>query len=180
MKSGKRFRRIALLALLLAAALLLSACSAGTTETTKQKKENSSRAAVTETVRPTGAPTDAPEEPTEAPGPIIEPQRIADYLFEYGELPENFITKKEAKALGWKSGTNYLSDVAPGKSIGGDVFGNYEGRLPQDKGLKYHEADCWYTEGPRTSDRIIYSTDGRIWYTEDHYQTFVEMSPSEP
>ena len=110
-------------------------------------------------------------------GPIIEPQAIADYLFEHGELPDNFITKKEAQALGWEIGRN-LSDFAPGKSIGGDYFGNYEGILPQGKGLKYREADCNYTGGKRGAERIVYSSDGHVYYTEDHYKTFTELFPS--
>ena len=111
-------------------------------------------------------------------GPIIEPQAIADYLFEHGELPDNFITKKEAQALGWDSKVNYVSDVAPGKSIGGDYFGNYEGILPQAKGLKYYEADCYYTGGKRRAERIVFSNDGHVYYTEDNYTTFTELFPS--
>ena len=111
-------------------------------------------------------------------GPIIEPQAIADFLFEHGELPDNFITKNEAQALGWDSSRNYVSDVAPGKSIGGDRFGNYEKRLPEVKGRKYYEADCYYTGGKRGAERIIYSSDGHVWYTEDHYTTFTELFPS--
>ena len=68
--------------------------------------------------------------------------------------------------------------MAPGKSIGGDYFGNYEERLPRVKGRKYYECDCWYTEGPRNEYRIIFSNDGHVWYTEDHYNTFTEMQPT--
>ena len=135
---------------------------------------------------PVAAETPAPEgvagmTPTPMPeGPIIDPQSIADYLFAHGELPDNFITKKEARALGWDSQRNYLSDVAPGMSIGGDYFGNYEGRLPVEQGVEYHEADCWYTGGKRNAYRIIYSNQGRVWYTEDHYETFTELFPTVP
>ena len=125
------------------------------------------------TASPAVTPTPVPE------GPIIDPQSIADYLFAHGELPENFITKKEARALGWDSGLD-LSKIAPGKSIGGDYFGNYEGKLPVEKGLTYHEADCYYTRGKRNAYRIIYSSDGRVWYTEDHYNTFTELFPTVP
>lgn len=114
----------------------------------------------------------------ERAGPIIEPQAIADYLFAYGKLPDNFITKKKAQDLGWDSTRNYVSDVAPGKSIGGDRFGNYEGVLPKVKGRTYYEADCYYTKGKRTAERIVYSSDGHVWYTEDHYVTFTELFPS--
>ena len=162
----RKTRLVALVALLMAVVLVLSSCAADAAVTGKKKKNT-----------PTPAVTVIPEV-TEEPGPIIEPQRIADYLFEHGELPENFITKQEARDLGW-DGYNYLSDVAPGMSIGGDYFGNYEGKLPKIKGRKYYECDCWYTGGKRNAYRIIYSNDGHVWYTEDNYNTFTEMSPSE-
>lgn len=119
-----------------------------------------------------------PEENTEESGPIIEPQAIADYIFRFGKLPENFITKKEAQALGWNASRNYVSDVAPGKSIGGDRFGNYEGRLPDTKGRTWYEADCYYTQGKRNAHRILYSSDGLVYYTNDHYETFTQLFPS--
>lgn len=109
---------------------------------------------------------------------IIRPQEIADYLFAWGELPPNFITKREARELGWVSFRNDVSDVAPGMSIGGDFFGNYEEKLPVGKGISYREADCNYVSGPRGAERIVYSSDGRVWYTGDHYQTFQELFPS--
>ncbi len=142
----------------------------------KKKKKN------TPTPAPvaTPAPEESEEEQEEEEGPIIEPQAIADYLFEHGELPDNFITKKEAQELGWDSRKNYVSDVAPGMSIGGDRFGNYEGLLPKAKGRQYYECDCYYTEGKRNAYRIIFSNDGLVFYTEDHYQTFEEMHPSVP
>lgn len=79
----------------------------------------------------TDSPTIAPartEKPTAAPKQtaITAPQDIADYIFAHGTLPDNFLTKSEARQLGWDSSQNYVSDVAPGYSIGGDKFGNYE------------------------------------------------------
>ena len=134
--------------------------------------------AITVTEAPTEAPTKAPTEaPTEAVA-IIEPQAIVNYLATHnGKLPDNFITKNEAQALGWDSAKNYLSDVAPGKSIGGDRFGNYEGLLPTASGRQYHEADCYYTGGKRNAYRLVYSNDGHYYYTEDHYNTFTELFP---
>ena len=163
---GKLFR---LFAVLLAAVLLLCACSANAVETAKRKK-NTAAPAVTE--------TPAVAEPTAEPGPLDEAQRIADYIFEHGELPDNFITKKEAQALGWDKYVNKVSDVAPGKSIGGDYFGNYEKQLPVVQGRKYYEADCYYFGGDRNEYRIIYSNDGHVWFTGDHYQTFTELFPT--
>lgn len=109
---------------------------------------------------------------------IIAPQAIADYIFEHGELPGNFITKKEAEALGWDSGENYVSDVAPGKSIGGDHFGNYEELLPVKDGRSWTEADANYVSGPRGAERIVFSNDGLVYYTDDHYESFTQMQPS--
>ena len=136
-------------------------------------------AAAEKTAKPTATPK-ATKKPTPTPkaGPIIEPQDIADYLFEHGRLPDNFITKAEAQALGWDSRENYVSDVAPGKSIGGDRFGNREGLLPKAKGRQYYEADCYYVSGPRNQYRIVYSNDGLVYYTDDHYETFKKMKPS--
>ena len=109
---------------------------------------------------------------------ITEPQAIVNYLDAHnGQLPDNFITKSEAQKLGWDSSKNHVSDVAPGKSIGGDRFGNYEGLLPAASGRTYHEADCYYTKGARNACRLVYSTDGLYFYTEDHYESFTEMFP---
>jgi guanyl-specific ribonuclease Sa len=93
---------------------------------------------------------------------------VALYLYTYGELPDNFITKKEAQALGWSGGS--LEPYAPGKCIGGDKFGNYEGVLPQGS---YHECDI-DTLGAKSrgAKRIVYSDEGDIYYTEDHYESF--------
>lgn len=65
--------------------------------------------------------------------------------------------------------------MAPGKSIGGSHFGNYEGMLPEKKGRKYYECDLEYEGGYRGAKRLIYSNDGLIFYTEDHYQTFEQL-----
>ena len=111
--------------------------------------------------------------------PVTDPQQIVNYLSIYGELPENFITKNEAKALGWDSRYNYVGDVAPGKSIGGDRFGNYEGLLPEKKGRTWYECDANYRGKKRGAQRVLFSSDGLYYYTDDHYQTFTEMFPEE-
>ena len=96
---------------------------------------------------------------------------VALYIHLYGKLPSNFITKKEAKALGWQGGS--LEPYAPGKCIGGDRFGNYEGILPKVKGRTYYECDIdTLGKKKRGAKRIIYSSDGQIYYTGDHYETF--------
>lgn len=121
---------------------------------------------------------DADDQADGSSAAITAPQAIADYIFEHGKLPGNFITKKEAQDLGWDSSKNDVSDVAPGKSIGGDRFGNYEGLLPDAKGRTWYEADANYTGGNRGAERIVFSNDGLVYYTSDHYESFTEMKPS--
>ena len=107
-------------------------------------------------------------------GVYTSKEDVALYLYTYGELPQNFITKKEAKKLGWEGG--YLEPYAPGMCIGGDTFGNYEGILPDDDGITYKECDI-DTLGAkkRGAKRIVFSNEGDIYYTEDHYESFVQL-----
>ena len=100
---------------------------------------------------------------------------VAEYLYLYGELPDNYITKEEAYDLGWDPKEGNLWDVAEGMSIGGDVFKNREGILPKEKGRVYYECDIDYEGGYRNEKRIVFSDDGLIFYTEDHYESFEEI-----
>ncbi len=105
-------------------------------------------------------------------GTYTSKEEVAEYIHLYEKLPSNFITKKQAQKLGWESSKGNLDKVAPGKSIGGDYFGNYEGNLPEKDGRDYYECDINYEGGYRGSERIVYSDDGLIYYTADHYETF--------
>jgi len=100
---------------------------------------------------------------------------VALYLHTYGKLPYNFITKNEAINKGWEASKGNLWDVTEKMSIGGDRFGNREGRLPDAKGRKWFECDIDYKGGYRGEKRIIYSNDGLIYYTDDHYATFKKL-----
>lgn len=104
-------------------------------------------------------------------GSYTTKEDVALYLYQYGHLPQNFITKKEAESLGWEGGS--LEPYAPGKCIGGNRFGNYEGLLPEKNGREYTECDI-DTLGAekRGAKRIVFSNDGLIYYTEDHYESF--------
>lgn len=119
---------------------------------------------------PAGAP-----EIIEESGTYTSKDQVALYLHTYGRLPENYITKRDAEDLGWDSKKGNLWEVAPGMSIGGSRFGNYEGALPDKKGRKYFECDIDYEGGYRGAKRLIYSDDGLIFYTEDHYNTFEQL-----
>ena len=96
-------------------------------------------------------------------------EEVALYIHLYGELPENYITKSEARKLGWEGGS--VEKFAPGKCIGGDRYGNYEGILPEDNEYKECDIDT-LGEKSRGAKRIVFSTDGDIYYTEDHYESF--------
>jgi hypothetical protein len=94
---------------------------------------------------------------------------VALYIHKFNKLPGNYITKNEAKKLGWKEeGT--LDKVAPGKSIGGDHFGNYEHQVPDKQGRKWKECDIDYKKGNRGPKRIVFSSDGLIYYSPSHYK----------
>ena len=111
-------------------------------------------------------------ETLEESGSYTSKEDVAAYIHQFRHLPDNFITKKEAKNAGWVSSKGNLSEAAPGQSIGGDRFGNYEGILPEKEGRQYYECDIDSDGGYRGAKRIIYSDDGLVYYTEDHYETF--------
>jgi len=108
-------------------------------------------------------------------GQYSDKEHVALYLHTYGHLPDNFLTKSKAEELGWVSGKGNLWDVAPGMSIGGDRFGNREGLLPDVSNRKWYECDIGYEGGFRGSIRIVFSNDGLIYYTEDHYESFTQL-----
>lgn len=112
---------------------------------------------------------------SQSPTSLTSFEAVASYIKEHQELPDNFITKKEARNLGWDPQASNLQKVAPGKSIGGDVFQNREGKLPRKKGRVWYEADINYIKGPRGKDRIVFSSDGLIYKTEDHYESYQQM-----
>ena len=125
------------------------------------------------TKAPTPAPTEAPsdEVPPDEDGSYTTKEDVALYIHTYGHLPPNFMTKKEAEAAGWSGGA--LDRVVPGMCIGGDRFGNYEGLLPKAKGRQWTECDI-NTLGAKSRgpERIVFSNDGLIYYTPDHYESF--------
>lgn len=108
-------------------------------------------------------------------GSYTTPEDVAEYIHTFGTLPHNFITKDDAIALGWDKSKGNLWEVAEGMSIGGDRFGNYEGLLPDSEGRIWTECDVNYQGGFRGAERIIFSNDGLIFYTNDHYQTFEQL-----
>lgn len=157
-------RKLTALLLLLALLLSLTACgdAVQTIDTVQQAAQ---------TVQEIAAAQEEETPAIEEDGTYTTKEDVARYIHTYGHLPENFITKKQAQALGWEGGS--LEPYAPGKCIGGSRFGNYEGTLPEKDGRTYTECDI-DTLGAekRGGKRIVFSNDGLIYYTEDHYETF--------
>lgn len=95
---------------------------------------------------------------------------VINYVKQNHKLPDYYITKNEARQLGWNPSKGNLCDVLPGKAIGGDKFSNREKRLPGDE--KYYEADVNYSCGNRNADRIIFTRNGDVYLTKNHYKSF--------
>ena len=182
-------KKIASLLLALVLALTLTACGTQPTQTQVPDAPAQEETALPETPEEalpapeeqTEAEPAAPpaEEEAEAPeedmlpedGTYTSAEDVALYIHLYGHLPDNFITKKQAEKLGWQGGS--LEPYAPGKCIGGSRFGNYEGLLPEKEGRSYTECDIdTLGASRRGAKRIVFSNDGLIYYTEDHYESF--------
>ncbi len=189
---NKMFKRV-LSVLLTGVMLILCGCDAalyddnsfyshsGSTSVSTTTTVTETTTAATTTTESTSAETTTAEttiniETTEAllidyNGSYTTKEDVSLYIYTYGELPQNFITKKEAQALGWEGGS--LEPYAEGCCIGGSYFGNYEGLLPKADGRSYYECDIdTLGKKSRGAKRIVYSNDGLIYYTADHYETF--------
>ena len=105
----------------------------------------------------------------------VDRDGVALYLHTYGHLPNNYLTKEEAKEFGWSSKKDNLGEVMPGCAIGGDSFGNKEGLLPSAKGRKWYECDVNVVDGKRSNERLCYSNDGLIYYTPDNHKSFTQL-----
>ncbi len=167
--------------LALVCALILPACGSGsgkssgaesTSEVSSQKAEDASSSSSSK--KETQSSEDA-QSAVDEKGTYTSKEDVALYLHTYGHLPSNYITKDEAQDAGWKTEGLDLNEACPGKSIGGDRFGNREGRLPKAKGRTWYECDIDYKGGSRGAKRIVYSSDGLIYYTDDHYKTFEQL-----
>ena len=107
--------------------------------------------------------------------PYSTANEVAAYIHKFRQLPPNFISKLEAQKLGWDQAKGNLWQVADRKSIGGDRFANREGKLPVASGRHYYECDIDYRGGFRGAKRLVYSNDGLVFYSEDHYKTFRQL-----
>ncbi len=103
---------------------------------------------------------------------LTDANTVARWVQQHQRLPDFYLTKNEARRQGWNPSQGNLCDVLPGRAIGGDRFGNREKRLPMQTGRVWFEADVNYHCGHRDADRLLYSSDGLIFLTTDHYRSF--------
>ncbi|UFK98457.1 ribonuclease domain-containing protein [Kaistella faecalis] len=101
---------------------------------------------------------------------LTEENLVIDYVKANRKLPHYYITKGEARSKGWVASEGNLCDVLPGRAIGGDKFSNREKTLPI--GAQYFEADVNYNCGRRNADRIVFTKNGEVWLTKNHYKSF--------
>ena len=190
---GKGRKSLALLLILALLASLLTGCAVTTVSEAPAQNGQSQSAPVqdelvllpeeeaTAEAEPAAAPAEDPATETEVPdenGSYPTKEAVLAYLIAYGHLPANFITKNEARAAGWEGGS--LERYCPGKCIGGDRFGNREGLLPSAKGRIWTECDInTLGKKSRGAERLVFSNDGLIYYTGDHYESF-ELLYGEP
>ena len=97
------------------------------------------------------------------------------YLFYSGRLPDYYVSFEAAEDAGWRSKKGNLNTVLPGKMIGGAVYKNSGGTLPQAPGRVWYEADINYVTGRRNNQRVLWSNDGLVFITYNHYETFIEI-----
>ncbi len=107
----------------------------------------------------------------------LGPLGVDSYLCYLKRLPDYYLTKKTAKKSGWIPSLGNLADVLPGKMIGGDIFRNDDEKLPMGTSRIWRESDFDYEKGYRNHKRVLYSNDGLLFATYDHYQTFYEILP---
>ena len=143
-----------------------------TTEAVSTEKNDADKATTDAILEETTPITEEQELELDPDGWYSTKEEVALYIHLYGELPGNYIKKNKAKDLGWESSEGNLWDVAPGKSIGGDRYYNNDDQLPEVKGRKYYECDINFGGGYRGGERIVFSNDGLIYYTGDHYNSF--------
>ena len=121
------------------------------------------------TVAPTRGPT------VEEDGWYTSKEEVALYIHTFGHLPDNFISKTKARDRGWVASEGNLDEVCPGMSIGGSRYYDDDGQLPYRSKRRWTECDINYEGGYRGAERIVFSNDGLIFYTDDHYETFEQL-----
>ena len=154
-------------------ALCLAACGSGVSSSGSSKASTSSAGIVS--ASSTASAQASASVNVQEDGEYSDKDSVALYVHTYGHLPSNFISKTKARKAGWVSEKGNLWEVLPGKSIGGSEYHNDDGRLPDAAGRRWTECDIDYAGGHRNAKRIVFSNDGLVFYTDDHYNTFEQL-----
>ena len=156
-------RKLLALLLLLATLLSLAGC---------QLPAETTASAIATTVTPTVTPSTTPPAVIAKDGVYNSKEDVALYIHTYGCLPKNYVTKSQANALGCRN-LGRIQDYLENGAIGGDRFYNREGLLPTKDGRYYTECDIdTWNKTSRGAKRIVFSNDGLVYYTDDHYRSF--------
>lgn len=182
-KSIRAFTKLALVLLIAAIAafanISATGCSAGSSDTAAAQSTSEPSAGTSESVAGSSSISAdslaAAESNVSENGEYTGKYEVAAYIHRYGRLPGNFISKTKARDAGWVASQGNLQKVCPGKSIGGSRFYNDDGKLPDANGRSWKECDIDYHGGMRGAKRIVFSNDGLVFYTVDHYENFEQL-----
>ena len=114
------------------------------------------------TTKPTTQPTGSGSATIDENGIYDSKEEVGLYIHIYGKLPKNYVTKSQ-----YNKNDRY-------QCVGGDRFYNKEGRLPS--GEIYYECDIdTYGITSRGAKRLVWTKSGIVYYTGDHYETFIQL-----
>ncbi|KXB63905.1 ribonuclease domain-containing protein [Olsenella sp. DNF00959] len=165
----------AIIALLVAIVVALAGGSGGNAGQGTPQEGAAQAGSPTSGTQGTALQDDAPSEGVREDGRYTSKDELAAYVHEFGHLPANFVSKTKAREAGWDSSKGNLDEVCPGMSIGGSRYHNDDGQLPDKRGRSWTECDVNYTGGFRGGERIVFSNDGLVYYTGDHYKSFERL-----
>ena len=155
--------------------LLLLGCGGTQQPSTSSGSSASASSSVSSVSRQGNGELAAAEASVSEGGSYTDKYEVAAYIHLFGHLPDNYVSKTKARNAGWVPSKGNLQEVLPGKSIGGSEFYNDEGLLPDKSGRRYTECDIDYNGGQRGAKRIVFSNDGLVFYTADHYKSFEQL-----
>ncbi|AXH64081.1 ribonuclease domain-containing protein [Providencia huaxiensis] len=161
---NKRILPVVLMAILIVISLYFNGGDKTPSEPPVNQSNPPSREAIT------------PKETAQPIDKLTAQDNVVSFMEKYQKLPAFYMTKKQAREAGWDAKKGNLCDVLPGRAIGGDRFSNREKGLPIAQGRQWFEADINYRCGHRGADRLLYSSDGMIFVTHDHYKSFTQVN----
>ncbi len=97
---------------------------------------------------------------------------VSAYIYKFKRLPDNFVVKDDRGEVPSEDANKYM--------VGGDEFLNREQLIDNPNNYKMVECDVYsdgYTLLNRGSERLVFFANAeRVFYTADHYGSFVLMT----